>query len=287
MKQLNIKEYFQQKKQKLRQSDLKPSLTIINGTAGDAGNQIYIKKKVEDFNDLGWPVSVFNVPSTWTPADLNSYIQNLESDCIIVQMPLRDNLKHFDINIIPSIKDCDGLTSSSIVMPATVRGIIDYLDDCEFEYKGKNAVVLGRSEIVGKPIAKALLDKDMTVTLCHSKTDLNTRLFLTSKSQLVVSAVGHGILFTRESCPFAVVVDVGVYRNPNTNHIQGDFYEIEDIAKQNGVWSTPVPGGVGLLTRLGLMKNCLDLKEKHIPCLSTDGQCNFNCLIKGCKIQEN
>lgn len=287
MNQINIKDYFKQQVNELRQSEVKPSLTIVDGTNNDAGNQIYIRKKVEDFQALNWPVEVFKIPQNWNALDLNEYIKTISSDCAIVQLPVRDNLKNFDINSLLPIKDCDGLTKNSLVLPATVRGIIDYLDDCGFQYEGKNAVVIGRSEIVGKPMAKALLDRNMTISVCHSKTDINQRLYLTRTSDLVVSATGNFTL-TRESCPYAIVVDVGIRRN-QAGTILGDFLEIEEIAKRNGVWSTPVPGGVGLLTRLGLMKNCLDLKnislgkDLNIPC-EKDKQCNLDCLISGCKL---
>lgn len=102
-------------------------------------------------------------------------------------------------------------------------------------------------------MAKELLARNMTVSICHSKTNVNAKLYLARIADLVVSAVGDFTL-TREACPHAIV---GIRRN-QANFIQGDF----DIAKRNEVWSTPVPGGVGLLTRLGLMKNCLQLVKQ-------------------------
>lgn len=90
----------------------------------------------------------------------------------------------FDIEDIPSYFDCDGLTKNALVLPATVRGIIDYLDDCGFDYTGKTAVVLGRSDIVGKPMAKALLDRDMTVSVCHSKTNYGDKEYLLHNADL-------------------------------------------------------------------------------------------------------
>lgn len=175
-------------------------------------------------------------------------------DAVIVQMPVANGID-FNYSQIPISKDADGLNPMSNITPATVRGIIDYLDECGFNYEGKSAVVLGRSDIVGKPMAKALLDRNMTVSVCHSKTDINTKLYLTRQADLIVSAVGKFSL-TREACPNAIVIDVGIRRN-EAGIILGDFVEIDEIAKRNNVWSTPVPGGVGLLTRLGLMKNCL------------------------------
>lgn len=205
---------------------------------------------------MGWKAEVRRATTT---EELRSLIESAETEgwsALIVQMPVAPGIE-FDYSWIPRHMDADGLAPASPVMPATVRGIIDYLDACGFEYKGKNAVILGRSHIVGRPMAKALLDRDMTVSVCHSKTALATRLDLTKDADLVISAVGKTVI-TRESCPHAIVVDVGIHRNM-AGTLQGDFVEIEEIAKETGAWSTPVPGGVGLLTRLGLMKNCVDL----------------------------
>ena len=252
MEQLNIKEYFKTEKEKLRLAAIEPpSLTIVDATDGDVGNQIYIKKKIEDFESIDWPVKVVR------PKDSSElhYLLNcgLDTDCVIVQMPTAKRFD-FDIEDIPSYFDCDGLTKNALVLPATVRGIIDYLDDCGFDYIGKTAVVLGRSDIVGKPMAKALLDRDMTVSVCHSKTNNGDKEYLLRTADLVICATGQPQSIYRKQCKSAIVIDVGISRL--NGKIVGDF--VEDIVGE--AWSTPVPGGVGLLTRLGLMKNCLDLK---------------------------
>lgn len=258
MEQLNIKEYFKTEKEKLRLAVIEhgyepPSLTIADATDGDIGNQIYIKKKIEDFESIGWPVKVVRPKDRFDLHYLLSY--GLDTDCLIVQMPTAERF-NFDIEDIPSFFDCDGLTKNALVLPATVRGIVDYLDDCGFTYRGKTAVVLGRSDIVGKPMAKALLDRDMTVSVCHSKTSDGDKEYLLRNADLVICATGQPQSIYREQCEHAIVVDVGISRL--NGKIVGDF--VEDIV--GDAWSTPVPGGVGLLTRLGLMKNCLDLKVK-------------------------
>lgn len=269
MKKIVIKDYFQQEMENLRRTVVAPpSLLIIDGTDGDVGNQIYIRKKVEDFKSLGWPVEVA------IPKDRYDFFYILDSsthDCIIAQMPIA---KRFNIDIkceIPPEKDCDGLTIDSFVMPATVKGIIDYLDACEFPYSGKTAVVLGRSEIVGKPMARALLNRDMTVIQCHSKTPAIVRKDCLGMADLIVSAVGKSKFFSRrEISSNAFVVDVGITRDEN-NHITGDFCELPQFCTSEG-GSTPVPGGVGLLTRLGLIKNCVYLvKDKQPEQLAIEG----------------
>lgn len=253
----------------LRQSVTNPpSLLIVDATDGDAGNQIYIKKKKEDFESLGWPVKVVRPHDS---GELNHILVNevpdyefmnvTKWDCVIFQMPIG---KNFQLNpenyLFPQI-DCDGIGRNPLVLPATVRGILDYLDDvAHFEYEGKNAVVLGRSKIVGAPMAKALLDKNMTVTMCHSKTPVDDRNFYLNGTDLIVSAVGFPHLIKREEVgPDAIVIDVGI--NRVAGKLYGDFEE-NDSLRRSG-WSTPVPGGVGLLTRLGLIKNCVDLKRLH------------------------
>lgn len=233
MEQLNIKEYFKTKKEKLRRVVIEhdyepPSLTIVDATDGDIGNQIYIKKKIEDFESIGWPVKVVRPNDRFDLHYLLSY--GLDTDCVIVQMLTAERF-NFDIEDIPSYFDCDGLT--------------------------KKALVLGRNNIVGKPMAKALLDRDMTVSVCHSKTNYGDKEYLLRNADLVICATGQPLSIYREQCEFAIVVDVGISRL--NSKIVGDFVEDENNIVGE-VWSTPVSGGVGLLTRLGLMKNCLDLK---------------------------
>ena len=250
MELLNIKEYVKEEKEKLRRRGVAPSLSIVDATDGDVGNQIYIKKKLEDFEEMGWKAKVVRPVDK---KDLYYYLKwSIDTDAVIVQMPVADRFE-FNIEDLPSFYDADGMTKGALVMPATVRGIVDYLDACGFEYAGKNAVVMGRSEIVGKPMAKALTDRDMTVSLCHSKTDDWTKDYLLRNADLVVCATGRPHSVFRAQCLNAFVVDVGISRI--NGKIVGDFKE-----DSLGGSSTPVPGGVGLLTRLGLLKNCVDLK---------------------------
>lgn len=260
MKQINIKEYFKQEVEKLRADrSVVPSLMIIDATTQDPANQIYIRNKIKDFDALDWKAEVFRTSTTDELKKLLGGVQKREFNSVIVQMPVMLNIE-FSYDMISPLVDADGLNPMSNITPATVRGIIDYLDDCGFNYSGKSALILGRSDIVGKPMAKILLDKDMTISMCHSKTDINTKLYLARQADLVISAVGNFTL-TREACPHAIVIDVGIRRN-EAGTILGDFIEIDEIAERNNVWSTPVPGGVGLLTRLGLMKNCLQLAKQ-------------------------
>lgn len=275
MKNIIIKDYFQQEMKNLRRTVVNPpSLLIIDATDGDIGNQIYIKKKVEDFQFLGWKVEVAK------PEDDFSLVQLCKSDLydgIICQMPISKKFNTDVKRIIPSSKDVDGLNIDPLVMPATVRGIIDYLDAGGYFYSQKTALVIGRSEIVGKPMAKALLERDMTVIQCHSKTPIDTLKSLARKADLVVCAAGRPGVMQRHWCPNAIVIDVGITRVDGK--IKGDF--VENEAMTNNIrWSTPVPGGVGLLTRLGLIKNCVDLANPEGVYLSKQlkGQLSFDDL---------
>lgn len=257
MKQVNIKDFFNKEKIKLEliAKSLgiknKIKLGIIDATAADdAANAIYIKKKVEDFKNLGWGVQ------TYITKDPEAAIKEASQTCsaIIVQEPIAADAKNYSILSIDASKDVDGLNPLSEYSPATPLGIIMYLNECEFDYKGKNAVILGRSDIVGRPLAKMLLDYDMNVTVLHSKTNDKDKEFYLAHADLVIAAVGKPGVIKREQCPNAVVIDVGI--NRVDGKICGDFIENPQMTTDT-VWSTPVPGGVGLLTRLALMTNVL------------------------------
>lgn len=271
---ISIKEYVKEQYRSLEQKTKginNTMLTIIDATdPKDIGNQIYIKKKLEDCQEVGWLANLIKVPDGMTELERKVMLEEAceESIGVIVQLPTRDNIS-LDLSILTKKYDCDcdGLTATASCVPATPRGILDYLDVNDFKFKGKNAVVIGRSDIVGKPMARELINRDMTVTLCHSKTptwQLNNFL---KEADLVVVAAGKPHLIKRSQCPKAIVIDVGINRDLE-GKIVGDFDENSlDIA--NGAWSTPVPGGVGLLTRLALLKNCEDLRVKRVRTLES------------------
>lgn len=273
MEIINIKEYFKQEKEKMRQFVLDsgyepPSLLIVDATDGDPANDIYVRNKVNDFENLGWPVEVAR-PRTQTEA--RNCIHYTNKDFIIIQSPIREDLKGvIDFNDVPDFMDCDGLSDDAKVLPATVRGIADYLEACDFPFSGKSAVVLGRSKVVGKPMADWLLSKDMTVTILHSKSSHHNKMTALYDADLVIAATPLPQSVFRYQCPFAFVVDVGISQT-DEGKLVGNFVEQENFIRQVDYMnsegsqtpstpSTPVPGGVGLLTRLGLMKNCYDLK---------------------------
>ena len=262
-KQLDIKEYVQQEKEKLRQADIEPlHIVVIDPTNHDAGNQLYLQGMLRDFMSLGWTV---NVESVTAPAEYIAACdtwQNVEGvDAIFTLRPACPKITLRDADISP-LYDAEGIHPNALVLPATVRGILDYLDACGFKYEGKRAVVIGRSKHVGLPMARELLKRNMTVTVCHSKTNDRDKYHLCSDVDLVICAAGHPSVLSRTVTDMdAIVIDVGI--NEVNGKIVGDFQENLSFCR-NG-WSTPVPGGVGQLTRLGLIKNCISLfgKGRH------------------------
>lgn len=255
-KPLNIKEYFQDEKDKLKKIAQGKyfKLAIIDGTAADdEPNKIYIRNKIKDFEEMNWSVCVLPVlEETTVQETINKAIEKEKATAIIVQTPLRPDLRD-EVWKIPNEMDVDGFNPESLFNPATPQGIIDYLEASGYEFEGKSAIVLGRSNIVGKPMARMLLDKDMTVSICHSKTPSNIKVRLLDNANLVVCAIGKPYSLYRQECPNAFVIDVGI----NRIEADGKMKTIGDF-KENPLYqssSTPVPGGVGLLTRLALMKN--------------------------------
>lgn len=262
-KQLDIKEYVQQEKEKLRQADIEPlRIAIIDPTNDDAGNQLYLQGMVRDFMSFGWNIDVKKVTTKEEYEEArNSFTSAWDVDAIFTLRPARKEITLRDADISP-LYDAEGIHPNALVLPATVRGILDYLDACGFEYQGKRAVVIGRSKHVGLPMARELLKRNMTVTICHSKTNDRDKYHLCSDVDLVICAAGHPSVLSRMVTDMdAIVVDVGI--NEVNGKIVGDFQENLSFCR-NG-WSTPVPGGVGQLTRLGLIKNCISLfgKGRH------------------------
>lgn len=175
----------------------------------------------------------------------------------IVQMPLPKQIDEEKVKrAVIKEKDVDGFNPLSKFSPATPKGILTYLEDNDFEFSGKNAVILGRSNIVGKPMHDLLLKKNMNVTILHSKTSEEDKKFYIEHADLIVVAIGKKYFLDnrynyKENC---VVIDVGINRDVD-NHLYGDC--VPDL-KVN--FLSPVPGGVGLLTRLALTLNLLEVE---------------------------
>lgn len=254
----NIKEYCAERKAQMKEIieneffDFikKPTLAVIQVGNVEASTR-YIRNKKKDCEEVGITFEWYYFDENITTAELVKEIEDLNDfvDGLIVQMPLPD---HIDVEVIKMsmnpIHDVDGFHPLSCFRPCTPAGIIDYLaEGCDFDFEGKNVTIFGRSDIVGRPMAKILTDLDATVTLCHSKSKSVWQHIETA--DLIICSVGKaGFL----NCyPIHIpVIDVGINFDEN-GKLVGDCYNTE------GRDVTPVPGGVGLLTRVALLDNVI------------------------------
>lgn len=261
---MTIKEYITKRKEeiKLVVGEMKkvPSLTIVQINE-DSGSNAYVKGKIKDAKELGIKANLIKLPLETTQEELMTLINSLNNDCsidgFIVQMPLPKHINEEDVKLaINPKKDVDGFHPLSPVFPCTPKGIINYLKNENITLCGKNALVIGRSNIVGKPMAKLLLNENANVTIIHSKTPIIEQKMFISHADLIVIAIGKmgylnsDFIYKKD----AVIVDVGISRSEDGLH--GDAVSGLPVRLQ-----TPVPGGVGLLTRLALFENLLELTK--------------------------
>ena len=257
---INIKEYVKELKQKfctkVTAMGETPSLIIIQVGNNEASNR-YVKNKVKDCAEVGIDAQIYYYPETIGTAELTDEIKSLQefADGVIVQLPLPPHINpEAVLQAIDPSKDVDGFRADSKFVPATPKGIMDYLAASGFNVDGKLVVIIGRSEIVGKPLAKLMTDANATVTLCHSHTSEEDMGILLTVADLVVCAVGKAEFLDcyRTTAP---IIDVGINFN-ESGKLVGDCYNTE------GRDVTPVPGGVGLLTRCALLENVIAAAEK-------------------------
>jgi methylenetetrahydrofolate dehydrogenase (NADP+)/methenyltetrahydrofolate cyclohydrolase len=266
-----IRAEVQGRTQALKARGVQPALAIIL-VGDDPASQVYTKHKVNDSTETGLAATLERYPATMAETQLLSRIRELNDDPsvhgILVQLPLPKHMdSHKVIEAIAPAKDVDGfhVASAGALMvgqpgfwPCTPYGCLKMLDAIGYDLKGKHAVVIGRSNIVGKPMALMLLGRDATVTVCHSRTpDLRAH---TLQADVVVAAVGKRNVLTADMVkPGAVVIDVGMNRN-DEGKLCGDvdFAGVEPVAG----WITPVPGGVGPMTRAMLLVNTIEAAER-------------------------
>lgn len=247
----NIKSYIHNKKSELKKKGIVPKLAIVQVGDNEASNR-YIKNKIKDCVEVGIDVKHYWYPEDISESDFLIEVKDLQEfyDGVIVQMPLPPQISDEAVKLcIKPEKDVDGFHPMSTFKPATAKGIMDYLKYCGWNPVGKNVVIIGRSDIVGKPLAKMMTDADATVTLCHSKSYLNTHIY---HCDLIVCAVGKPDFLDCKGI-YVPVVDVGI--NFKDGKMVGDCFNTE------GKDVTPVPGGVGLLTRLALLENVFAAAE--------------------------
>lgn len=276
---VDVKEIVERRKIKLKREivDLRdrgviPKLAVILANDVEA-SRIYVSNKRKLCVDLGIEEVEYLFDEKVKGKDILEIIDKLNNDSdvdgILVQLPL---FKHLDetkiIDAILPEKDVDGFSAINVgrlyegresVIPCTPKGILTILKEIEPELAGKNAVIVGRSQIVGKPMASLLLNENMTVTICHSKT---TNLpEHTREADILVVATGVPHLIKEDMVKEgAIVIDVGL--NRLNNKLVGDV-DTENVGKK-AKYITPVPGGVGLTTVLSLAENIVELSKRKL-----------------------
>ncbi len=262
---------FENLKTKLDKMTEKPTLAVILVGTNPA-SQIYVRNKKKTAEKLGINSISIEYPADISENELIAKIEELNNDknvtAILVQLPLPAHInKNRVIDAILPQKDVDGLTPYNLgklfsgekpyVYPCTPKGILLLLDEYNIELDGKNVVVVGRSNLVGKPVAQMLLNRNATVTMCHSHTKNLSEI--TKTADIVVSAVGKNVIGEKMLKSNCVVIDVGIFRDEN-GKISGDvdFENVSNVA----AYISPVPGGVGPMTIASLMLNTVELAKK-------------------------
>lgn len=255
----------------IEERGIQPGLAVVL-VGEDPASQVYVRNKEKACIGVGMYSEVHRLPESTTQEELLKLIAELGANKrihgILVQLPLPNHIdEKAVIAAIPPEKDVDGFHPVSVgnmvigdecFLPCTPAGIIELIKRTGIDLVGKHAVVVGRSNIVGKPVAMLLLQEHATVTICHSRTpDLAA---ITKQADVLVAAVGKAKMLKREHVkPGAVVIDVGVNRLPD-GKLAGDV-DYDDVL-ETASYITPVPGGVGPMTITMLLLNTLKSAER-------------------------
>lgn len=262
-----IRQEIKAKVEELKTKGKQPGLAVVL-VGEDPASQTYVRSKEKACHETGIYSEVYRLPVTTSEADLLALIDKLNANQkihgILVQLPVPEHIDEKKvIDRISPEKDVDGFhpinvgdlfTNTARFVACTPRGCLELLDRMGVEIKGKKAVIVGRSNIVGKPVALLLLHRHATVTICHSRTaDLEKECL---EADILVAAVGRPQMITGEMIkPGAVVIDVGINRLPD-GRLVGDV-DFES-AKEKASLITPVPRGVGPMTIAMLLLNTLE-----------------------------
>ena len=261
----NIKEYVECRKNILKEllqnSNLKAVIVQVGNN--EASNR-YVRNKISDLESVRIKTELRKFPEDISEEALLSELYRLNEDDSVtgylVQLPLPKHISEDKINLtINPDKDIDGFHPLSKTIAATPLGAFTYLKDMNYEFSGKNAVIIGRSHIVGRPMHKLLLDANMNVTILHTKTSEEDKRFYLEHADLIIVAAGKaGVVDSsyqlKES---AVIMDVGINFNEE-GKLVGDCEPNLPVAFQS-----PVPGGAGLLTRLAVIENLVFLSKQE------------------------
>ena len=268
-----IKEQVKVRVEALKERGIVPGLAVVL-IGENSASHTYVKNKKKTCEALGMRSDLHQFPDTLSEQELLATIEDLNNDPVIhgilVQLPLPSHIDEFKVILaIDPSKDVDGFHPVSIgnmmigkdaFLPCTPHGIIKLLEHYQIDPSGKHTVVIGRSNIVGKPVGQLLLQKDATVTYCHSKT--KDMASLTKQADILIAAVGKAKFIDRSYVkPGAVIIDVGMNRDEN-GKLCGDvdFADVEGTAS----YMTPVPGGVGPMTIAMLMENTVQSAENGL-----------------------
>lgn len=247
----------------------KPHLVVVL-VGNDPASELYVGLKQKAADKIGIESSLVKYSAAVGECELLSKIKELNADksvdAILVQMPLPSHISAINvIKAISPLKDADGITpeNSGLISlntkpyayPCTPKGILLLLDEYKIQIEGKHVVVIGRSNIVGKPLAQMLLNRSATVTVCHSKTENLSEI--TKTADILISAVGKPHFIKNDMVKNnAIVVDVG------TSKLDGKLFgDVELAVKDKSSYFAPVPGGVGPMTIACLMQNAFELSK--------------------------
>ena len=263
----SIREELKLEVEELIKKGVLPGLSVIL-VGNDPASQSYVKAKAKACEEIGMKSEVIRMEETVTQEQLLAEVKRLNEDAsvhgILVQLPLPEHIEEEAvINTINPMKDVDGFHPMSVgkmvigedaYLPCTPAGVIELIKRTGTEMKGKHAVVVGRSNIVGKPVSILLLREHATVTICHSRT--KNLMDITKQADILIAAVGKAQMITEEYVsPGTVVIDVGVNRI-ESGKLVGDV-DFEAVSKKAS-FITPVPGGVGPMTITMLLKNTVE-----------------------------
>lgn len=262
-----IKDELKGKTEELKEQGIEITLAVIQ-VGNDPASSVYVGNKKKACEYIGICSLAYELPEETTQEELIALVEKLNSDAsvhgILVQLPLP---KHIDedtiIQTISPLKDVDGFHPQSVgalsigqkgFVSCTPAGIVQLLKRSGIELEGKECVIIGRSNIVGKPMALLMLRENATVTICHSRT--KNLKEVAKRGDILIVAIGKPLFVTKEFVKEgAVVIDVGIHRNEQ-NKLCGDV-DYEDVLPLVSA-ITPVPGGVGPMTIAMLMHNCVE-----------------------------
>ncbi len=266
-----IKQQLEQEVKALTDRGIIPGLTVVV-VGEDPASQVYVRNKGKECEKLGMRSEIIRLPESTSQIELLDILdglnQNTEVHGILVQLPLPKHISEESILLaIDPAKDVDGFHPVNVgnmvigadsYLPCTPAGVIELIRRTGLDMAGKHAVIIGRSNIVGKPVSMLLLREHATVTICHSRTKNIEEI--TGQADILIAAVGKANLVKRSWVkPGAVVIDVGVNRLEN-GKLAGDV-DLEDVKEVAG-YITPVPGGVGPMTITMLLQNTLQAAKR-------------------------